>query len=94
MVRYPKEMGDLRDASGLLPVSMVNLIAGRRVVPELLQDNFTAANVASALAPLLVDSPEREAQVAALADVRHRLQAPTPADAIDRLANAVEAALA
>jgi len=94
LVEYPPEMKLRRDRDGLLPISMVNLIAGRRVVPELLQDKFNAANVASALSPLLVDSPEREAQIAALAAVRAQLAAPTADDAISRLADAVLTALA
>ena len=52
---------------------MVNLIAGRRIVPELLQSRFTAENVAAELAPLLQDSPERARQITALAEVRKRL---------------------
>jgi len=60
----------MADASGNQPIAMVNLIAQRRLVPELLQQNFTAANVAQALAPLLADTPEREAQIAGLAEVR------------------------
>ena len=40
-------------------VAMANLIAGRRVVPELIQDDFTAANVVTALQPLLADGPDR-----------------------------------
>lgn len=73
LVRYPEEFPDMADATGTQPVAMVNLIAGRRIVPELLQDRFTAANVASALAPLLVEGPEREAQITALAELRQRL---------------------
>jgi lipid-A-disaccharide synthase len=42
-------------------------------VPELLQERFTAANVASELGALLAEGPEREAQIAALAEVRSRL---------------------
>jgi lipid-A-disaccharide synthase len=72
---------------------MVNLIAGRRIVPELLQGAFTAANVASALAPLLADTPQRAAQIAALADVRTRLLAPGPESPIERVAEAVLALL-
>ena len=71
------------DLSGNLPVAMVNLIAGRRIVPELLQDRFTAANVASALAPLLADGPQRDAQVAALAEVRRQLTVPVATEAGD-----------
>jgi lipid-A-disaccharide synthase len=61
------------DADWNPPVGMVNLIAGRRIVPELLQQRFTAENVAAALTPLLADTPERSAQVVALAEVRDRL---------------------
>jgi lipid-A-disaccharide synthase len=40
-------------------VAMVNLIAGREVVPELIQSNFTAANVVSHLRTLLRDENAR-----------------------------------
>jgi lipid-A-disaccharide synthase len=39
-------------------LSMVNLIAGRRVVPELIQNDMTPANLAAAAAPLLRDGQE------------------------------------
>src|SRR6185437_7369405 len=48
LVRYPDEFPDMEDAAGNLPVAMPNLIAGRRIVPELLQEHFTAQNVALA----------------------------------------------
>ena len=64
LVEYPDELEAKPDLNGNLPVSMVNIIAQRRLVPELLQKNFTAANVASALGPLLTDGPERERQIA------------------------------
>jgi lipid-A-disaccharide synthase len=54
-------------------VAMANLIAGRRVVPELIQDEFTAANVVRKLKPLLSDGPLREAAMAGLREVRERL---------------------
>ncbi len=91
LVDYPDDFGARRDLSGNLPVAMVNLIAGKRIVPELLQKRFTAENVAAELAPLLQDTPERAAQIAALAEVRRRLLATdTPGHtAIDRVAAAV-----
>jgi lipid-A-disaccharide synthase len=54
-------------------VAMANLIAGRRVVPELIQSEFTAANVVRALKPLLADGPAREEAMAGLCEVRERL---------------------
>jgi lipid-A-disaccharide synthase len=95
LVRYPPEIwpsGDL-DADGNLPIAMVNLIAGRRVVPELLQERFTAANVAAALRPLLDDTPERTRMIADLADVRQALQPPEKAGSIDQVCDAVDALL-
>ena len=45
-------------------VAMVNLIAGKRIVPELIQGDFTAENVVSQLRPLL-DQDEARAQMRA-----------------------------
>jgi lipid-A-disaccharide synthase len=90
LVRYPEEFPRMLDASGNLPVAMVNLIAGRRVVPELLQERFTAANVALALEPLIADGPERDAQITGLAEVRRRLcPSAWHADPVARVAAAV-----
>lgn len=76
LIEYPEELAGIEDDAGNLPVAMVNLIAGRRVVPELLQERFTAANVATELGRLLVDGNERETQISALAEVRVKLRAP------------------
>jgi lipid-A-disaccharide synthase len=73
LVEYPEELNAKPDLHGNLPVSMVNLIAQQRLIPELLQGDFTAANVASALTPLLIDGPERERQIFGLREVRRRL---------------------
>jgi lipid-A-disaccharide synthase len=92
LVQYPEELEAKRDLEGNLPVSMVNLIAQRRLIPELLQGNFTAANVASALTPLLVDGPERERQMRGLSEVRQRLipeDGGSSASPIARVADAV-----
>jgi lipid-A-disaccharide synthase len=40
-------------------VGMVNLIAGRRIVPELIQHDFTASKVAEQLRPLLENEEAR-----------------------------------
>jgi lipid-A-disaccharide synthase len=96
LVHYPPEVwpsGNL-DADGNLPIAMVNLIAGRRIVPELLQSRFTPENVAAALRPLLADSPERAQMIADLAEVRHALQPPPGTGSIQQVSDAVEALLA
>ena len=53
--------------------SMVNLIAGHRVVPELIQDDFTPTAVAAEVRRLLESPAAREEMKAALAGVRERL---------------------
>ncbi len=59
---------------------MVNLIAGRRVTPELMQDDFTAEHLASEARRLLDDAAARETMRADLAAVKAALQ--TGGDAI------------
>jgi lipid-A-disaccharide synthase len=95
LVRYPPEIWNPKqpDLSGNLPIAMVNLIAGHRVVPELLQDQFTASNVASTLRPLLSDGPERDQMIADLAEVRHTLQPPQGLNSIQQVCDAVVALL-
>ena len=56
-------------------VAMVNLIAGREVVPELIQSKFTAENVVSHLRRLLRDEEARHRMQAGLAQVGASLQA-------------------
>jgi len=56
-------------------VAMANLIAGKRVVPELIQHDFTAANIVQHLGPLLPDGPARESMTMELKAVRASLRA-------------------
>ena len=56
--------------------AMVNLIAGRDVVPELVQQNFTAGNVVARLNQIIPEGPARQAQLEGLAEVRAQLSAP------------------
>jgi lipid-A-disaccharide synthase len=56
-------------------VAMANLIAGKRVVPELIQHDFTAANIVEHLRRLLPDGPVRESMKRELAGVRDALRA-------------------
>ena len=67
---------------------MPNLIAGREVVPELVQEKFTAHNVAAQLCELLDDGPRRDKMLSGLAEVRAKLQAEGARPA-DRAAKAV-----
>jgi lipid-A-disaccharide synthase len=95
LVHYPPEIWDpaQTDADRNLPIAMVNLIAGRRVVPELLQTRFTAENVAAALRPLLADGPERERMTSGLAEVRRALQPPPGTGPIQQVCDAVDGLL-
>jgi lipid-A-disaccharide synthase len=65
-------------------IAMVNLIAGREVVPELIQDAFTPESVAKEVSTLLVSADARASVFAGLAEVRAKLG---PGGAIDRAAD-------
>ncbi len=72
--------------------AMVNLIAGEKVVPELVQGDFTAERVVSRLREILVDSPARTTMLEGLDRVKARLRSPAsgqPGSAADRAADAV-----
>ena len=56
-------------------VAMANLIAGKRVVPELIQNDFTAANIVQHLSQLLPDGPARQSMMKELAAIREALHA-------------------
>jgi lipid-A-disaccharide synthase len=66
--------------------SMVNLIAGRRVVPELIQKEFTPQRVAETVLHLLRDPRASEEMRSGLADVRQRLGLP---GAVERAADTI-----
>jgi lipid-A-disaccharide synthase len=66
--------------------AMVNLIAGKEVVPELVQDDFTPGKVASETLRLLQDANARAAMRAELAEVRRRLG---PPGAVERAADSI-----
>ncbi|BCO08360.1 hypothetical protein GF1_07360 [Desulfolithobacter dissulfuricans] len=56
--------------------SLVNLIGGREIIPELLQDQVTPENIAREIKPLLEDTPRRRTMLAGLTEVRDRLGSP------------------
>ena len=51
-------------------VAMANLIAGKMVVPELIQSSFTAANIVRQIEPLLPDGPLRQSMMKELASIK------------------------
>jgi lipid-A-disaccharide synthase len=57
----------LRRAIRVSSVILANLVIGEDVIPEFLQENCTAENLAGALLPLLSDTPERRQQLEAFA---------------------------
>jgi lipid-A-disaccharide synthase len=71
-------------------IAMVNLIAGRRVVPELIQDQFTSEAVVEEVRKLLGSPAAREEMKAGLAEVRTKLG---PGGAIERAADIFAAML-
>ena len=66
--------------------AMVNLIAERPVVPELIQHDCTPSSVASEIVRYLTDAPHAEQTRQALAEVRARLG---PGGASERAARAI-----
>jgi lipid-A-disaccharide synthase len=60
--------------------AMVNLIAGKEIVPELVQHDFTAQNVATHINKIIPDGPARQQMLAGLAQVKASLYAPQTGD--------------
>jgi lipid-A-disaccharide synthase len=75
--------------------AMVNLIAGREIVPELVQQDFTAEKVVARLGEILPDGQAREQMIEGLAAVRTLLRGPDASllHPADRAAEAIMAIL-
>ncbi|MBS1852584.1 MAG: lipid-A-disaccharide synthase [Acidobacteria bacterium] len=73
--------------------AMVNLIAGEELVPELVQDDFTAARVVEKMRAILPEGGPRDTMLEGLARVKARLRKGSPEEAAvgpaDRAAQAV-----
>ncbi|QJW49208.1 lipid-A-disaccharide synthase [bacterium BFN5] len=66
--------------------SLPNIIAGRQIIPELLQDQANAANIAQAVLPMLQDNTEKKRIQQDLAEVRQKLG---DAGAVNRVARVI-----
>jgi lipid-A-disaccharide synthase len=73
--------------------AMVNLIAGREIVPELVQHDFTAEKVVARLGDIVPSGPTRDKMVEGLAAVRILLRGPNP-DLLPPAERAAEAIVA
>jgi lipid-A-disaccharide synthase len=67
-------------------VGLANLVAGRRVAPELLQEQVTAAALAERLLPLVDEGPARQEALAGMDSVRENLRLDGTSTAADRVA--------
>jgi len=74
--------------------AMPNLIAGREVVPELVQERFTPDNLVARMNQIIPDGSDRTAMLEGLREVRAKLAAPAgSAGASERAADAVLTAI-
>ena len=67
-------------------VGLVNIVAGKKVVPELLQGEATGERMAAEALKILEDEPYRREMLRSLAEVRTQLGAPGAANRVARIA--------
>lgn len=67
-------------------VGLANLVAGRRIAPELLQEDATAPALASALLPLVDEGPARAAALEGVRQVQEALRPAGTMSASERVA--------
>jgi lipid-A-disaccharide synthase len=67
-------------------VGLVNIVAGKNVVPELLQKEATGEKIAAAAAKIWDDSAYRLEMLRELAEVREKLGTPGAAERVARIA--------
>lgn len=73
--------------------AMVNLIAGRDVVPEYVQQGFVPEEVGDKVRDLIAEGPLRQKMIEGLTEVKAKLHTPGTATAADRAADAILASL-
>jgi lipid-A-disaccharide synthase len=66
-------------------IGLVNVVAGERVVPELVQGEVTAERMASEVEPFLTDPAERRRTSERLLKVRELLGEPGASDRVARM---------
>lgn len=67
-------------------VGLVNIVAGRKVVPELLQGEARGERIAAEVLRILDDEPYRKEMLGGLAEVREKLGTPGAAERVARMA--------
>jgi lipid-A-disaccharide synthase len=67
-------------------IGMANIIAGEKVVPELIQDDLTPERIAAESRKILGDTGLRDAMTAKLGEVRKRLGSPGAAARVAAMA--------
>jgi lipid-A-disaccharide synthase len=80
--RVDKLIANLRFLLKVPSVVLANLVLGKNVYPEYLQEACTAEALADAILPLLDDTPERQAQLEALAMTPERLRLPASSPSV------------
>jgi len=69
-------------------IGLVNVVAGREIAREFIQDQIVPGRIADSLQPLLDrDTPERRQVLAGLAEVRSRLGTPGAAERVAKMAS-------
>jgi lipid-A-disaccharide synthase len=68
-------------------IGLVNVVAGREVAREFIQDEIEPSTMADALAEILNDGPPRQEVLIGLAEVRSKLGSPGAADRVAQMAS-------
>jgi len=68
-------------------IGLVNVVAGREVAREFIQDAIVPAKMAESLSELITDTPRRREVLAGLAEVRSKLGSPGAANRVARMAS-------
>jgi len=73
-------------------IGLVNVVAGREVAREFIQDDVVPSRMADALMPLLSDTKQRRDVIAGLGEVRAKLGSPGAANRVAAMASALAGA--